>query len=157
MFSSTLDDLGEFRVNCTDESSLVLKDIVMKYDDRGLVARNEIPEVLVHMDVKSMSQVIGNIISNSYKYANTAIDTEYTVVDQYLKMKIRDHGPGVPNDEIDLITNKFYRGRDWKEGKTDGSGLGLYIAKTLMEKMNGDLLAESDGDGLSITLLIPLS
>ena len=71
-------------------------------------------------------------------------------------MRIQDHGQGVPSDEIELITNKFYRGKAWADSGTDGNGLGLYIAKMLMKKMNGDLPAESDG-GLAITLIIPLS
>ncbi|MBR3525506.1 MAG: ATP-binding protein, partial [Lachnospiraceae bacterium] len=53
--------------------------------------------------------------------------------------------------------NKFYRGKDWQDTDKEGHGLGLYIARTLMEKMNGDLIAESDGGGLAVTLVIPLS
>ena len=71
-------------------------------------------------------------------------------------MRIADHGQGVPADEIELITNKFYRGKAWAESGKDGNGLGLYIAKMLMKKMNGDLTAENDG-GLAVTLIIPLS
>ena len=157
LFSSTLDDLGEFTVSCTDESAAVLGDIVKKYDDRGLVTIGEIPNVLIHVDVRRMGQVIGNVIVNSYKYANTKIEALFTLQDDYLQLKISDHGPGVPAEELSLITNKFYRGKKWKESKESGSGLGLYIAKTLMEKMDGELLAESAGEGLSITLTIPLS
>ena len=74
-----------------------------------------------------------------------------------MEMQISDHGPGVPAGELDLITNKFYRGKDWENSGKDGHGLGLYIAKSLMKRMNGDLIAESNGDGLAITLVIPLS
>lgn len=157
LFSSTLDDLGEFKVNCCDEESKVLLDIVKKYDDRGLTVSSDIPEVIIHIDSKRMSQVIGNIISNSYKYADTRIDISYKIEQEFLEMKIQDYGPGVPEDELSLIANKFYRGKQWAESKEEGSGLGLYIAKMLMEKMNGEMLPESSGDGLTITLLIPIS
>ncbi|MBR5421529.1 MAG: HAMP domain-containing histidine kinase [Lachnospiraceae bacterium] len=157
LFSATLDDLGEFRVSCRDEESRILSEILKKYDDRRLVKASAVPELLIRIDSRRMSQVIGNIIVNSYKYANTAIDVDYSIVEDRLLMRIADHGPGVPADELGLITNKFYRGRQWREGSEEGSGLGLYIAKTLMEKMDGDLLAESRGEGLIITLLIPLS
>lgn len=157
LFASTLDDLGEFRVNCRDENSAVLCDIARSCDDRRLVTMDDVPAVIVHIDTKRMTQVIGNIISNSYKYANTAIDVGFRLSEGFLEMRIQDHGKGVPRDELDLITNKFYRGKAWAESGTDGNGLGLYIAKTLMKKMNGDLIAESDGDGLAITLVIPLS
>lgn len=157
LFASTLDDLGEFKVNCCDENAAVLADIVKSCDDRKLAVMGEVPTVIVHIDTKRMSQVIGNIISNSYKYANTVIEIGYGLSEGFLEMRIRDHGQGVPVDELDLITNKFYRGRQWTDSGTDGNGLGLYIAKTLMQKMNGDLIAESNGDGLAITLVIPLS
>ena len=157
LFSSTLDDLGEFTVSCRDEAAADLGDIIKKYDDRGLVTIGEIPKVLIRVDIRRMGQVVGNIIVNSYKYANTKIEASFAVQDDYLQMRLRDHGPGVPTEELSLITNKFYRGKKWKDSKESGSGLGLYIAKTLMEKMDGELLAESEGEGLSITLTIPLS
>ena len=157
LFSSTMEELDELRVNCIDESSLILNDIIKKYDDRDLVTFGELPRILIHTDAKRLSQVIGNIISNSYKYAGTRIDVSYRQVDDYLELKIRDHGPGVPEDELSLITNKFYRGRDWAKSREEGSGLGLYIAKMLMEKMDGELLVENADKGLLITLMIPLS
>ncbi|MCR4641962.1 MAG: HAMP domain-containing histidine kinase [Lachnospiraceae bacterium] len=157
LFTSTLDDLGEFKVNCRDERSAVLAEIVKGADDRALVQADELPSVILNIDRKRMAQVIGNIISNSYKYADTQIDIHYRLSDKYLEMQIADHGPGVPPAELDLITNKFYRGKDWQDTDKEGHGLGLYIARTLMEKMNGDLIAESDGGGLAVTLVIPLS
>ena len=157
LFSSTMEELDELKINCIDESSLILNDIIKKYDDRELVTSGELPGMLIHIDAKRLSQVIGNIISNSYKYAGTKIEVSYRPVDDYLEMKIRDHGPGVPEDELSLITNKFYRGRDWAESREEGSGLGLYIAKMLMEKMDGELLVENADEGLLITLMIPLS
>ena len=157
LFASTLDDLGEFKVSLKDEESLVIGDIVRKYDDRGLVSAGEIPKTLINVDTKRLGQVIGNIISNSYKYAETKIDITYDILEDFLGMRIRDYGPGVPEDEMSLIANKFYRGKKWADGKEEGSGLGLYIAKTLMEKMNGEMLPANTEDGFCITLLIPLS
>lgn len=157
LFESTLDDLGEIKVNLCDEEASVLNDIIARYDDRKLVRCSESLPVIINIDLRRMGQVIGNIITNSYKYANTVIDVEYRVVDDFLSMRIRDYGPGVAPDELGLITNKFYRGKTTGESKVDGSGLGLYISKMLMTKMNGELIPESDGNGLAITLLIPLS
>ena len=156
LFSSTLENLGEFKVNCRDESSSVLAEIVSKHDDKGLIVSGNIPGVIINIDTKRMSQVVGNIIYNSYKYANTKIDVVYKVIEDYLEMKIRDYGPGVPEDELDLITNKFYRGKKQQDSNADGSGLGLYIARILMEKMNGELIPSNQDKGFAVTLLIPL-
>ncbi len=158
LFSATLEDLGEFRVSCTDEKAQILPEILKKYDDRGLVRAQEVPEVLIRIDARRMSQVIGNILANSFKYSGTAVDVSYRIVEEYLEMSIRDYGPGVPADELGLITRKFYRGKQWADSREEGSGLGLYIASTLMEKMDGELVAKNGADkGLKITLMIPLS
>lgn len=156
LFASTLDDLGEFRVNCREESSKVIADIISRYDDKGLVRPSDIPGVIINTDTKRLSQVIGNIIYNSYKYANTPIDVSYDVSEGFLEMRIADHGPGVPENELPLITNKFYRGKSDKIKAEDGNGLGLYIASMLMAKMNGELIPSNDG-GFCVTLLIPLA
>jgi signal transduction histidine kinase len=154
LFSSVLEDLGEFKVNCTDEDSSVIAEIVSKYDDRGLVQRSDIPQVILHIDKLRLSQVIGNILSNSYKYAGTPIEITFRMDESFLEMEISDSGQGVPAEEIELITNKFYRGKD--HGDKDGSGLGLYIAKILMDKMGGELSVRNE-NGLCVTLLLPLS
>ena len=156
LLSSTMEDLKELRVSCADESSELLSDIVRKHDDRELVSQGEVPEVVISVDARRMSQVIGNIITNSYKYADTPISVNYRLAEDHLEMRIEDEGPGVPPDELELITNKFYRGKQWAESK-EGSGLGLYISKLLMEKMDGDLIPENTEKGFSIILLIPLS
>lgn len=157
LFSYTLNDLNEFTVNCSDEESSVLNDIIKKNDDKGYIVQSSIPSVLIHIDVKRLNQVIGNIISNSYKYADTQIDVNYRVVKGYLEMEIRDYGPGVPEGELQLITNKFYRGKNMRDTEKEGNGLGLYISKTLMEKMEGEVICRSEEEGFSVILLIPLS
>ncbi len=157
LFDSTLDDLGEFRVNCTESESRVLSGIIKKYDNRGLVKSAQVPGVIIKIDEKRMAQVIGNIISNSEKYAGTPVDVDYSLSDGFLEMRISDEGPGVPSDETELITNKFYRGRQWKESDKTGNGLGLYIARTLMELMGGKLVIEKPEKGFCAVLMIPLA
>ncbi len=156
LFSATLEDLGEFKVSLRDEESMILSEIIKKNDSKGLVEESAVPKLIINIDSKRMSQVIGNIISNSYKYAGTKINVDYDVTDKYLEMVIKDYGPGVSRDELELITNKFYRGKKAESENRDGSGLGLYIAKSLMHKMNGELICDSDDTGFSVTLTIPL-
>ena len=154
---SVREAMGQFYVSCADVESRVLEDIVRKSDTRQMVVMSPLPYVLIHIDDRCMSRVVENIIVNSYEYADTMIDVGFLLTDEYLQMKISDHGPGVPPDEIGQITDKFYRTRKWADSSVGGSGLGLYIAKTLMEKMGGQLFAENTGDGLCVTLMIRLS
>ena len=155
LLTSSLDDLGEIQVECRDESSEILHQLLSELDTSTLARENKIPECMILVDKTRLSQIIGNIIGNSYKYAGTVIDVGYKIREGYLEMSFRDYGTGVPKDEISLVTARFYRGSNASE--KDGCGLGLYISSMLMERMNGELICSHREDGFLVTLLIPLS
>ena len=156
LLASALDDLGEMNVKLTEETSDILKTLVDEHDIYNKVSAGEIPDCIIKIDKTRLSQIIGNIINNSYKYADTKIDINYRFKDNYLEMSIRDYGDGVDPEEIGFLTNKFYRGKNNTAGK-EGSGLGLYISSELMKKMNGQLICISDKEGFEVMLLIPLA
>lgn len=156
ILSTALDDMGEYTVTCSDTDARSLEDMIKKYDHRHVVSVAPIPHVLIHIDPLRMSQVIGNIIDNSYRYANTDIETSFLLTDDFLQMKIEDHGGGVPEEEMAFITDRHYRVKKWIDSPEDGSGLGLFVAKTLMEKMDGSLVPTNTEDGLCVTLLVKL-
>lgn len=155
LLSTTLDDLGELNVNCSEVTSDILDKLVEEHDTKKKAISNEVPGCIIRIDQNRLSQVIGNIIGNSYKYADTRIDITYGYRDHYLEMKIRDHGEGVEEEELPLLTNKFYRGKKRAADK-EGSGLGLYISGELMKKMKGQLILSCD-NGFVVTLLLPLA
>ena len=156
LLASALDDLGEMNVNLMEETSDILKSIVDEHDIYGKVDSEDIPDCIIKPDRNRMSQVIGNIINNSYKYAGTKIDVGYAFSGNFLEMRIRDYGEGVDPEEVELLTNKFYRGKKNTAGK-DGSGLGLYISSELMKKMQGSLICINDKEGFEVRLMIPLA
>ena len=155
LLSTALDDLGELNVNCSEVTSDILRQLLDEQDTKKKVIAEEIPGCILRIDKNRLSQVVGNIIGNSYKYADTEIDVSYGFRDHYLEMKIRDHGEGVEQEELSLLTNKFYRGKKRAADK-EGSGLGLYIAGKLMKKMQGQLILSSE-NGFAVTLLLPLA
>ena len=161
LLSSALEDLTEMQVSLSEMTSDLLGKLLDEHDPRKKITAKEVPGCILIVDKNRLSQVIGNIISNSYKYADTQIDVTYRFYDnqnqeKFLEMKISDHGEGVSPDELPLLTNKFYRGKN-NAAQKEGSGLGLYISKELMKKMNGQLICQSDMEGFSVTLLIPLA
>ncbi len=157
LLSSTVNEIEECRLACADVDARVIGDMIRKHDYRNVASIASIPNVLIYIDTRRMSEVIEHIIMNSYKYANTEIDVTFLLTDEYLQMKISDHGPGVYKDELDLLTERFYRCRKWVDSEEEGNGLGLYIAKVLMEKMEGKVLVDNTDDGFAVTLLIMLS
>ncbi|MCC8122782.1 MAG: HAMP domain-containing histidine kinase [Oscillospiraceae bacterium] len=157
MMHSALEELGELKVNLTSESSEVLKNIFADADYQGLVKIGSIPQCMIDLDPLRMEQVIGNIITNSYKYAGTDIDVEMKIENGYLTIHVNDYGTGVEAEEIELICNKFYRGENAKASQKDGEGLGLYVSRQLMRKMDGELEVYNRKNGFTVTLMLRLS
>ena len=154
MFKATLDELEELKVEQTEESSKVLADIISELRFYGTVeTKNEVPECLVYADRLRLEQVIDNIAGNSFKSAGTPLEIEFSDDAENLHVLFMDRGPGVPEEEISLLTSKFYRG-SLAAGK-DGSGLGLYLAAVFMERMGGGLeVRNRDGGGFVVEIVL---
>lgn len=158
LFHATMEELQALKVEATEESSLVIPEMFhdLKYYG-NILLENPIPECLVMMDKLRMKQVIDNIVNNSYKYATTDIEVSFKEENQGdnqikgIRVIIRDHGKGVPEEELALISEKFYRGANAK-GKS-GSGIGLYLANIFMQQMGGELLYYND-NGFVVELFV---
>jgi signal transduction histidine kinase len=140
MFHATLEELEMLKVEPSEEESRVIERMLKEvnhYEKIHLL--NEIPECLILCDQLRLSQVIDNIINNSYKYAGTNIDVLFSIEkdSKLLKIKIKDFGAGVEETELPLVCQKFYRGSSDIVRNESGSGLGLFLAKLFMEQMLG--------------------
>lgn len=152
MFHATMEELETLKVEVTEESSLSIPDMFRDFQYFGnITLENSIPECLLCMDKLRLEQVIGNVIHNSYKYAGTSVTVRFWEDSKSIKIQIHDTGAGVPEEELALITEKFYRGSNTK-GKS-GSGLGLYLAKNFMERMEGALEYYND-HGFTVELYL---
>lgn len=138
LFHATLEELAVLKVEPVEESSLLVMEMFSNLDYYGeLKVDGCIPECLVYMDKLRLQQVIDNCLNNAWKYAKTPVHVSFIEQTDGIRIKIRDEGEGVAEDELPLIMEKFFRGSNAK-GK-EGSGLGLYLAKTFMEQMKGDM------------------
>lgn len=155
MFHATLEELEELKVTVVDEHSSALQKLIESSNYYGKIEWDDIPECIIHTDTARLQQVFDNILSNSYKYANTSVRITFKIASSYLEVIIMDYGMGVPEDELPLLFNKFYRGHD-VTGQS-GTGLGLYISKYLMEKMESYITCYNRTDGFSVMIQIPLS
>ena len=135
-----------------------LAPILTECDHLRLVDLAPLPQALVRIDPGRLAQVVGNVVTNSYKYAGTRIDATARVLpdEPFLELRLADHGPGAPEAELALLTRRGHRGPN-AEG-TPGQGLGLHTAADLMERMGGGLdLSLGDDGGLVVALLVPLA
>ena len=152
LFHATLEELEELNVTVGEVSSEELLSVLKESDylDKVVDENGEsieekgvspIKDSIVCVDKLRISQVFSNIITNSYKYAATDIKLNSYFDDKFLVVELTDFGKGVDPKELDIIMEKFKRGANAK-GK-DGSGLGLFISKYLMEKMEGSIGCEN--------------
>lgn len=133
-----------------------IKNIVSEYDTR-LKINLDLPddELYINGDRNRTAQVFGNIIGNTIKYAGTDMDISLSKKGDCAEISFRDHGKGIPDEELPFIFEKFYRGTKTKS--ENGAGLGLYIVKYIMNRYGGGVFAENLSDGFVVRLLIPLS
>lgn len=136
MFHATLEELEVLEVSAKEELSIILGDIMdkVKYIG-GIHIVNACPECLIMVDQLRFTQVVDNIINNSKKYAGTSIEISYGEVNNGVVIKIKDYGPGVAEEALPLLAEKYFRADNSKE--TTGAGLGMYLANYFMKKMEG--------------------
>ena len=156
MFRATLDDLDELKVTPREESSLIIEDMLGDLRFYGTVEqKGSVPECLILVDKLRLEQVIDNIAGNSFKYAGTPLEVEYRTESDNIRVILSDRGPGVPEDELSLLTSKFYRGSAAEQSSKEGSGPGLYLASRFMEKMGGGIeIRNREGGGFTAEIII---
>ncbi|MGL6198706.1 MAG: HAMP domain-containing sensor histidine kinase [Lachnospiraceae bacterium] len=156
LFSSALDDLSELKINIKDINSAQIEQIITNADLlKKTMFTNKIPECLMKADPLRISQICGNIISNSYKYADTKIEVSFHLLDHYLRISFKDFGGTLSPDDLPMLANKFYRGKNAED--KEGAGLGLYICSKLLERMGGSLEFDLEKNGLRVDIYLVLS
>lgn len=155
MFHATLEELQQLKLTVSEESSEVLVDMIENVNYDHQIVYDSIPHCIILTDPLRMQQVLDNIISNSYKYAGTKVTIKSEIKHGYLELYIIDFGSGIEEEELPLLFNKYYRGKN--VGGKNGSGLGLYISKYFMENMYGQISCYNRKDGFTVVLKIMLA
>lgn len=157
LFESTLQELGEITVIPKEEYASSLIDMIKLADYKERVTISGQPEGIILIDPLPMQQVITNIIANSYKYADTVMTATFYLEEEYLNIAFKDFGKGIPEEEIHLVFQKFYRGKQKAVQEKAGAGLGMYLCKYYMEKMAGQISCYNEEDGFAVLVQIKLS
>ncbi len=124
-------------------------------DDKGLKLtfkkpKPPLPEVMVDRD--KLADVVQNLVDNAIKYTEKgSVAVSASTVDGMIRIDVKDTGRGLKNTEVGKLFNKFVRGDGIARIHPDGSGLGLYIAKKIVESHNGRIWVESEGEGKGST------
>lgn len=118
---------------------------------------DNLSEILV--DTDKFQQIILNIIENAHKYSNenTDIDVEITQDDKSVIIRVSDVGAVIDEKDRDRIFEKFTRLSTPLTQKTQGSGLGLFLTKTLVERMNGTICTYANGEKTVFEVKFPIA
>ena len=157
LFLHSLSDMGkiEIRQEQFELTSFMEQTVSEIAAERGDVFfRNPGFSPIVTADKKRLTQIVENLINNSRKYAKTEITISMTEENGAVKIHFRDRGKGIPDEDMPFITDKFYRGRNC--GNENGSGLGLYIVKYIIEQLGGELELKNITPGLEVTVTLPI-
>lgn len=138
--------------------SEVIKDIENYYKDKLSVIHiefqvDEVAECLLKGDKERIVEVLQNVMENAIKYGDgKSIRISFDEEEDCKLIHIRNSGCNLKKEEFPNLFDSFYRGSNSNGIK--GSGLGLYICKTLMRKMDGEIFAEMNADFFNMTIVV---
>lgn len=142
----------------------VISEVKPRGDELKLELRYTPPpsEIFLNVDVDRMKEVVINLIGNSFKFVApggfVAISTEM-LVDKKIKINVSDNGVGLSEDDLAKLFQKFGLIKESyvvNQNVSQGTGLGLYISKSIVEMHGGEIFAASPGKGLGATFSFTL-
>lgn len=145
----------EYFNDCMEEISLDLESRGINYS-----YINEVDEdTLIIADPEQLKRVINNIVGNSIKYMSDdrlgQIDFKIMDEPEYIQVSIKDNGKGIARKELPRIFERTYRTDASRNSKKGGSGLGLSIAKKIIEEHGGKIFANSvEGEGTTMSFVL---
>jgi signal transduction histidine kinase len=112
---------------------------------------------LIRMDAEVFRNAVFNLIDNAIKYTSQGgVTVAAEVEHEALLIRVSDTGAGMEPAEAHQLFQKFHRGHDARAHDQDGTGLGLYIVRKLVEAAGGKITGESEGVGKGMTFILSL-
>lgn len=125
--------------------------IIFEYDA-------ELPRIIV--DSGKFRIALGNIVDNAMRYSReggeVSVFLRRAQSGNFVEIIVQDKGIGIPKDDFGQIGQKFFRAANALKFETEGSGLGIYIARSIVTRMGGDLkIISKENEGTTVTILLP--
>ena len=158
-------ELGTFTldpepVNIVATAELAIKELEHKIKDKEQTFTQEfddIPEIV--LDAKLIKMVLQNLLSNAVKYTpeKGSVGITMLIEGEEVVITVKDTGLGIPKDQHDSLFKKLFRADNVRKSDTEGTGLGLYLVKGIVEIFGGNIRFDSDeGKGTTFFVTVPL-
>lgn len=161
-----LADAGELSLECTETNfPALVQRVATRFAPQAKRKGNTFDFVFAEncptlaLDPQRIEQVLNNLVNNALRYSpeNQPIELRLVYDSQYVQLTVRDHGPGIPAEELPYIFDRFYKGDKSRVRSNGGTGLGLSISQKLAETHGGDLVVENHPQGGAVfTLNLPV-
>jgi len=130
--------------------------------DRHVILDVNLPieQPVVMGDRSGLRQVFINLLDNAVKFSYEGQKVEMTTEQKGggIWVEVKDHGMGIPEDDIDDLFSRFFRARNAIEGEVPGTGIGLYIVRSIIERLNGKIEVHSKlNEGTTMRVWLPLA
>ena len=137
----------------------VARKVEPAYRDKGITLTcAPAPDIALYIDPERIQEVLGDILTNAYKFTpgGGAVQVAVAADEQTVRIGVSDTGRGIAREDHDKVFEKFVQLPPLLKSRESGAGLGLYLAKKLMEAHGARLaLASEPGTGTTLTLLFP--
>jgi signal transduction histidine kinase len=153
--------LGEIKViNLSVETQKIINEFVEDAESKKLAMNFELPNypVNVRIDKKGFRLILSNLISNAIKYTSEgSLSVTLLKNSEWAILKIKDTGIGIPETEIAMIFDEFYRASNARRSKILGTGIGLAGVRELVTRFGGVLkLISKENKGSEFIVHLPL-
>lgn len=142
--------------------------VYMKAEDKGIeiaidTDHEEIEKLSLAHDVKWTKEAVVNVLENAVKYSPADSTIQIIMKKQlhFLRIEIRDEGIGIKKEEVNRIFQRFYRGKHEVVRQAEGSGVGLYLARKIIEEQGGNItvvlpVGGKQVKGSTFAIMLPL-
>ena len=148
-------------VSIKDTVNSICSDLADYAKRRGVAIEINIDDdTIVYGDKSRVRQVMQNLIDNAIKYSKGTgmLHISGKVNGKFVNIALKDNGQGIPKVEQSKIFNRFYRASNVKNNSSSGSGLGLYIVRSIVEQLHGSISFESEENaGTTFFVSLPTS
>ena len=153
-------ELKTEKASLTDIIITSLNTVYQKSLDKSItIETGEFTDIELELDSRWTAEAIANIIDNGIKYspAGSRIDIRVSRLYSFVRIEIEDRGIGIPRNEQNRIFRRFYRGDNDTVRAQEGSGVGLYLSRTIIERQGGTISVRSaEGEGSTFIIQLPL-